>query len=67
MSNPFEDGPDGGNQTEQMRAIGADPRKAFAQMIDAGWHPRDWGIDPEKHGVTINDKWTTGQWKDEFQ
>lgn len=54
MTNPFADGPDKGNHTEQMLAIKRDPATAFRQMGEVGFSPRHWGItDPTKYGVAV--------------
>ncbi len=42
--NPFKDGPNKGNMTEQMRAIRNDRDKAKRLMREAGHDPKDWGI-----------------------
>jgi len=66
VTNPFAQGPGKGNQTEQMRAIKANPEAAFRQMAEAGFHPRDFGVtDTTKHGVAlVNDVVTQNLWLD---
>jgi len=42
--NPFKDGPDKGNMTEQSRLIKADPVKAKTLMREAGRKPSEWNL-----------------------